>query len=48
VVLSTDEDLEVVVDDGFGQGGELTVTPCVEEDRVPAKTMAMSSSGRLR
>jgi hypothetical protein len=47
VVLSTDEDLEVVVDDGFGQGGELTVTPCVEEDRVPAEAIGLAGDGGL-
>jgi hypothetical protein len=40
--LAADEDLEVVVDDGLGQGGELSVAPRMKEDRVPAEAIGQA------
>src|SRR5512134_2042888 len=47
VVLATDEHLEVVVNDGLGQGGDPTVAPGMKEDRVPTEAVGLAGDGGL-
>src|SRR5258706_1088373 len=46
-VLPSDEDLDVVVDDGLGQRRKLGPAACVKEDGVPAEAFGHPGHGRL-
>jgi hypothetical protein len=43
--LAADERLEVVVNDRLGQGRELSIAPCMKEDRVPAEALGLTCDG---
>jgi hypothetical protein len=46
-ILAADERFEVIVHDGLGQFGELSVTPRMKEDRMSAEAIGHSGGGRL-
>jgi len=45
--LAADEGLEVIMDDGLCKGGEVDVTPRLEEDRVAAEALGLAGDARL-
>jgi hypothetical protein len=48
VILSSDEGLEVVVNDGFGDPGQALETSPLKEDGVPAEPLGHPGDRRLR